>query len=68
MISLAPLLPIVNPRIVIVNTDDELIEAPDIVRITAVLPVTLQTAVRLGTLLSPDATVGVTDGAKKLDG
>ncbi len=66
--TLAPLLPMVNPLIVIVNNDDELIEAPEMVMIMAVLLVALQTAVRPETLLAPAATVGVTDGAKKLEG
>ena len=58
----------VNPLIVIVNNDDELIEAPEMVMIITVLLVALQTAVRPETLLAPAATVGVTDGAKKLEG
>ena len=60
----------VNPLIVIVNNDDELIEAPEMVMIMAVLLAALQTAVRPETLLAPAATVGVTvtDGAKKLEG
>ena len=43
----------VNPLIVIVNNDDELIEAPEIMMIIAVLLVALQTAVRPETLLAP---------------
>ena len=66
--TLAPLLPMASPLIVIVNNDDELIEAPEMVMIIAVLLVALQTAVRPETLLAPAATVGMTDGAKKLEG
>lgn len=66
--TLAPLLPMVKPLIVIVNTDDGLMEAPDIVKTTAVTDVSLHTAARPETLLAPAATVGVTDGTKKLEG
>ena len=66
--TLAPLLPIVNPLIVIVNSDDGLMEAPEIVMTTAVMEVALHTAARLVTLLAPAATVGVTGEAKKLAG
>jgi hypothetical protein len=65
---LAPLLPMASPLIVIVNNDGELIEAPEMVMIMAVLLVALQFAVRPETLLAPAATVGATDGAKKLEG
>jgi hypothetical protein len=64
----APLLPIVIPLIVILNAVDGLINAPEIVRTTAVLDVALHTAERSETLLSPAATVGVTDGAMKSEG
>ena len=66
--TLAPLLPIVNPLIVIVNTDEALMEAPDTVMTMAVTEVTLHTAERLKTLLAPAATVEVTGEAKKLGG
>jgi hypothetical protein len=66
--TLAPLLPMVKLLIVIVNTDDGLMEAPEIVKTTAVADVALHTAERPETLLAPAATVGVTDAAKKLDG
>jgi hypothetical protein len=44
--TLAPLLPIVNPLIVIRNDESELIEAPEIVTTTAFKEVGLQTAKR----------------------
>ena len=66
--TLAPLLPIVNPLIVIVNSDDGLMEAPEIVMTTVVMEVELHTAARPVTLLAPAATVGVTDGVKKFEG
>lgn len=66
--TLAPLLPMVKPLTVIVNTDDGLMEAPEIVKTTAVADVALHTAARPETLLAPAATVGATDGAKKLEG
>jgi hypothetical protein len=66
--TLAPPLPIVNPLIVTVNTDGGLIEAPEIVMTTAVMEVALHTAVKPETLLASAATVGMTNGAKKLDG
>ncbi len=66
--ALAPLFPIVNPLIVIVKLDDALIDEPDVVIITEVLEVKLHAATRLEILLAPAATVGVTDGAKKLEG
>ena len=64
----APLLPIVIPLIVILNTVDGLMDVPEIVRTTALLDVALHTAARPKTLLAPAATVGVTDGAKKSEG
>ena len=66
--TLAPLLPMVSPLIVIVNTDDGLMAAPEIVMIKAVMEVALHTAARPVTLLAPAATVGVTVEAKKLAG
>ena len=66
--TLAPLLPMVRPLIVTVNKDDGLMEAPEIVKTTAVADVALHTAERPETLLALAATVGVTDGAKKLEG
>ncbi len=66
--TLAPLLPMVKPLTVMVNTAEGLMEAPEIVQTTAVVDVALHTAARPETLLAPAATVGVTDGAKKLDG
>jgi hypothetical protein len=66
--TLAPLLPMVKPLMVMVNTDDKLMEAPEIVKTTAVADVASHTAARPATLLAPAATVGVTDGAKKLGG
>ncbi len=64
----APLLPMVNPLIVMVNKDDGLMEAPEIVTITVVTDVALHTAARPETLLAPAAAVGVTFGTKKLEG
>ncbi len=66
--TLAPLLPMVNPLIVIVNDDSELIEALDIVMTTAVIEVALHAAARPETLLPPAATVGIINGAKKFEG
>jgi hypothetical protein len=66
--TLAPLSPIVNPLIVIVKFDEGLMRAPYTVIITAVTEVALQTAARPKTLLAPAATVGVTEGVKKLEG
>ncbi len=66
--TLAPLLPIVNPLIVIRNDDNELIEAPEIVMTTAVEEVALHAAARPGTLLPPAATVRIMKGAKKFEG
>ncbi len=59
--------PIMAPEIVIVNTDVPIV-APDVVIITDVAVVAPHVAVSPATLLAPDATVGVTDGAKKPDG
>ena len=64
--TLAPLLPMVKPLIVTVNWDDGSMDAPDIVKTTAVTDVALHTAARPETLLAPAATAGATDGAKKL--
>ncbi len=64
--TLAPLLPMVKPLIVTVNTDTGLMEAPDIVKTTAVTDEALHAAARPETLLAPAATVGVTDEVKKL--
>jgi hypothetical protein len=66
--TLAPLLPIVNPLIVTVNTDGGLTEAPEIVMTKAVMEVELHTAVKPEILLDPAATVGMTNEAKKLEG
>lgn len=66
--TLPPVNPMVNPLIVIVNADDGLMEAPEIVTTKAERDVAPHTAVRPKTLLAPTATVGVTDGAKKLEG
>ena len=66
--TLAPLLPMVNPLTVIVNTDGGLMEAPETVMTTAVIEVALHTAARPETLLPPAATVGVTAETKKLAG
>ena len=63
-----PLFPMVNPLTVMVNTDEGLMEAPEIVKTTAVADVAVHTAERPETLLAPAATVGVTDRAKKLGG
>jgi hypothetical protein len=64
----APPFPIVKPLMVTMNMDAELMEAPEIVRTTAVTYVALQTTERPETLLAPAATLGVTDTAKKLIG
>ncbi len=66
--TFAPLMPIVNPVIVIENAEEGLMEAPEIEMTTAVTDVALHIATRPETLLAPAATVGVTVGAKKLDG
>ena len=60
-------LPIVNPPRVMVNAD-ALMAAPEIVIMLAVEDVALQVAAKFETLLKPAATVGVTFGAKKLEG
>jgi hypothetical protein len=66
--TLAPLFPMVNPLIVILNDDSELMEAPNIVMTTEVLEVALHAAESSGTLLAPVATAGTINGAKKLEG
>ena len=66
--TFAPLLPMVNPLIVIVNADDALMEAPDTVMTVVVSEVTLHTAERPKTLLATAATVEFTGEAKKLEG
>ena len=66
--TFAPLLPMVNPLIVIVNTDEALMEAPDTVMTMSVAEVLLHTAERPKTLLAPAAAVEVTGEAKKLGG
>ncbi len=60
--------PIVKPPMVIVTTAAELIKAPEVVIATAVADVAPHVAVIPGTLLAPDATVGTTEDAKKMDG
>jgi hypothetical protein len=67
-VTLAPLLPMENPLIVIANTEEELTEAPEIVMIIAVAEVALHTATRPETLLAPAPTAGTTEEAKKLEG
>jgi hypothetical protein len=59
--------PNVNPPRVMVNAD-ALMATPDVVIMTAVEEVALQVAVKPAILLKPDATVGVRDGTKKLEG
>jgi hypothetical protein len=66
--TLAPLLPMVNPLIVILNGASEVMEATKIVMTTEVLEVALHAAESSGTLLAPAATVGTIYEAKKLDG
>ncbi len=66
--TLAPLLPIVNPLIVIRKDDSELIEAPKIVMTTEVMEVALHAAERPETLLPPADTVGMMKWAKKFEG
>jgi hypothetical protein len=68
LVTLAPLLPMVNPLTVIVNMDDALMEAPETVMTTAVMEVALHTAARPETLLPPTTTEGVTADLKKLAG
>jgi hypothetical protein len=65
-VTLAPLLPMVNPLIVIVNADDGTMEAPEIVIITAVTDVGLHAASRPETLLA--ATLRLTSGTKNPEG
>ncbi len=59
--------PMENPLIVTVNADVPIV-APDVVITTDVAVVAPHVAVSPATLLAPDATVGVTDGAKKPEG
>jgi hypothetical protein len=66
--TLPPLLPMVKPLIVMLNTDDWMMEAPEMVTITAVTDVVLHVAARPETLLAPAATVGVMFGLIKLEG
>ena len=56
--------PITIPEIVTVNADVPIV-APDVVITTDVAVVAPHVAVSPVTLLAPDATVGVTDGAQK---
>jgi hypothetical protein len=58
----------VNPLIVIVNADDEPMDAPNTVMIKEISDVALHSAERPETLLAPAATNGMTDDAKKLEG
>ncbi len=60
--------PIVKPPMVIVTTAAALIKAPEVVIATAVADVVLHVAVKPATLLAPEATVGTTEDAKKLEG
>jgi hypothetical protein len=60
--------PIMKPPMVIVTTAAALIEAPEVVIATAVADVAPYVAVKPATLLAPEATVGTTEDAKKLDG
>ena len=64
--TLEQLFPMVNQLTVIVNTDEGLMEAPEIVTVTVVIEVALLTAVRPVMLLTN--AVGVTDGARKPEG
>ena len=59
--------PIASPLIVSVNAVVPIV-APDVVITTDVAFVAPHVAVSPATLLAPDATVGVTDGAKKPEG
>ena len=59
--------PIANPLIVTVNAVVPIV-APDVVITNDVAVVAPHVAVSPATLLAPDATVGVTDGAKKPEG
>ena len=58
----------VKPPNVIVNVDALMIEAPEIVMLTAVADVFPHDAERPETLLAPEATVGTTPGTKKKEG
>ena len=60
--------PIVKPPMVIVTTAAALITAPEVVIATAVADVAPHVAVKPATLLAPEATVGTTEDAKKLEG
>ena len=60
--------PIVKPPMVTVTTADALIEAPEVVKTTAVAEVSPYVAVKPTMLLAPEATVGTTKDAKKLTG
>jgi hypothetical protein len=60
--------PIVKPPMVIVTTAAALMEAPEVVIETAVADVSPHVAVKPATLLAPEATVGTTEDAKKLEG
>ena len=59
--------PNVIPQMVTVNSVVPIV-APDVVITTDVAVVAPHVAVSPATLLAPDATVGVTDGAKKPEG
>ena len=59
--------PIASPLIVSVNAVMPIV-APDVVITNDVAVVAPHVAVSAATLLAPDATVGVTDGAKKPEG
>jgi hypothetical protein len=65
--TLEPLVPIMNPLIVIVKAD-ALMAAPEVVITKAVEEVALQVAARPKTLLAPAAVVGVMEEAKKSEG
>jgi hypothetical protein len=65
-ITLAPLLPIVNPLIVTTKGDVP-ITVVEVVKTTEVVLVLLHATVRLAKLVAPALTYGV-DGAKKLGG
>ena len=60
--------PIVKPLIVTVNAVVFPMAAPNIVSMTAVLLVMLHVTFMSVTLLAPVATMGATNGAKKLGG
>jgi hypothetical protein len=57
--------PIVKPRIVMVTTADAAMAAPEVVITISVAAVAPHVAVRPATLLAPEATVGITEDAKK---